>query len=215
MIHPDIKRSVSTWTPDELQQLKASYHHAPLARDLLPLFPTRTINQIRCKARHIGLFRVAVIPPQTPLDIRPTAAAYIAGFLDGEGTITIGRSMNTRRVKGMQFFPRAFFYNSDRPVLEWIQTTISEIPSALRVRNENKKRNPNGKDVLELKVASMKHIMRLLITIRPYLIIKARQADLVLEFCNTRILYSEYTPRDFEIVDALRALNRRGRPVIS
>jgi len=69
------------------------------------------------------------------------------------------------------------------------------------------------KTVYTVQVARLLDVKALIEQILPYLIVKWRQAELLLEFCNRRLQdkWMEYNPRLFEIAKEIRRLNKKAR----
>jgi len=103
--------------------------------------------------------------------LSPTDAAYIAGFLDGEGSIMLinkGKRVNLRVVLAQSIRGRA--------VLDWISSVIGAGISV----NKN---TPNPKHAVGLTWVCNGRVAELLLKqLLPYLKIKHCQAELALEF---------------------------------
>jgi hypothetical protein len=138
--------------------------------------------------------------------------AYIAGFIDGEGTITLAI---TRWLNGRPILqPRIQVSSTDDYILE---AMYKQFGGSLRLPK------PNGssrhKPVYRWDVFSKDEITILLETILPYLRIKRRHAELILQFITTCMLGRERGKRSSEmdelalsILDEIRTINKRGNP---
>ena len=102
-----------------------------------------------------------------------TEKAYIAGLFDGEGCVTLTKSRNHHQ-------PRILISNSDIRVIEWLQT---KLPFG-RYKAINSKNIRNSHTVWVWALGSKDNVKLFLILIRPYLIIKADQADLLLSLLD-------------------------------
>lgn len=96
-------------------------------------------------------------------------AAYIAGFLDGEGSIFIYEKMNRPRL-------RVAFANNDLGVLEWISkmTGVGSISTKIKYSKVHA-----TSYILQLNADAA---LSLLQQVRKYLRIKGEQADLGIDF---------------------------------
>lgn len=102
--------------------------------------------------------------------------AYIAGIIDGEGTVSISSNKSALRngVCPVQYNGRITVVNTSVSLLDWLNTRIGG--AQMRTR----KTKPEYKDVYVLIVngcASAMLCKRLL----PYLVVKKKQAELVIE----------------------------------
>ena len=126
-------------------------------------------------------------------------AAYIAGFLDGEGSIMIiGRSD--------AFMIRISFANTKRNVLEWIRerTGVGNI-------TEKSRDNPNHATSYILLINS-NAAFTLLQKISKYLIIKKIQSELAIDFFGKLRTPRLKSDRGWQAAerDRMKELNRRG-----
>jgi hypothetical protein len=116
--------------------------------------------------------------PETVLDrhrlITPAACAYAAGFFDGEGTVFIAIDRGRKEARGPIYNMRVMASQVDRTPLIWFQErwdgTLHTRP-ALGTRMEAATWN-----------CFSKKAAKFLRDVRPYLIVKAREADIALEF---------------------------------
>ncbi len=115
-----------------------------------------------------------------------TDLAYMAGIIDGEGTITIGTSGS----------PRLLVANSSMLLMEWIVATFGG-----RMQTPRATRKPNHKPVISW-YCSADQTVALCRLLLPCLKVKRLQADLILAWRDT-------TDRVVAL-KLIRALNRRG-----
>lgn len=126
--------------------------------------------------------------------------AYIAGFLDGDGCINAQIVKRDDYVLGFQVRVSVTFYQKTSRYwfLLWLKKELK--CGTLRKR-------PDG--VSELTLVGVQTVQPFLLTLRKHLLIKRRQARLVLEICNR--LSKNQTPHDFlqvcEKVDLIENLN--------
>ena len=107
-----------------------------------------------------------------------TDKAYIAGFVDGEGHISI--HYHSGKWSGHGVFVK--ITNTNLEVLAWIATHFGGA-----LRKERNRKNVEGKGwkpTADVQWGARKAV-EFLREIRPYLRLKARQADIVFEFAKT------------------------------
>jgi len=98
--------------------------------------------------------------------------AYIAGFLDGDGSIYVRLKPNSTYRYQFQVSPAVVFYQSqkEKSHLHWLQKTIGI--GYIRKRNDG---------IIEYIVGDIKSLKMLIKNLLPYLQLKQRQAKLMLE----------------------------------
>ncbi len=129
---------------------------------------------------------------------------YIAGFLDGEGHITIMRSYPGRARYKMGFHSiQVVMANNKVKVLEWIQMRIG---GAIYSQEASESRG-NRKTCYRLVLSGQKS-KQFLLTIAPYVLLKGEQVALALEYLE---LGKGTNPiARAAMCDRMRALNKRG-----
>lgn len=143
-----------------------------------------------------------------------TDAAYIAGIIDGEGTISVNRTNTSSSAKGCK---RGYAYRSsvrvgmtDLPILEWLQNTCG-----IGMICKKKSQSVKHKQSHTWSVWS-KEAVELLHQIIPYLHIKHKQARNLIIFQNRmrspgiKGLSDEEWNFRFECYSISKELNRRG-----
>ena len=130
-------------------------------------------------------------------ELAPTDAAYIAGLIDGEGSLIL--YLHRRTVT-----PRVTVGMTDRPLLEWLESTTECGTISCQL----------PRDPLKHKIAyqwkpGIKDLGYFLEQLRPYLRLKAPQADILIEFLQRK---GESPTREWQEEQRLRmvALNRNG-----
>jgi hypothetical protein len=154
--------------------------------------------------------------------IRPltkTQAAYIAGIIDGEGSITICRRTNPAGVHGMK---RGCYHRlllttnmTHKKTIVWLRAATG-LGSVYPARNASQK---NHKPSWKWDVWS-REALQVLKAVKPYLITKTRQADAAIAFQTPKYRSRGnlgLSDAQWQVqVDAyfeLRKLNRRGQHV--
>ena len=136
--------------------------------------------------------------------------AYIAGFVDGDGCITITqRKWKTNNRIGLSYIPVVEISNCDVRVLDWIISKTEGIKIYKSKYVDN--RSPTFRPQYRLFVGRMLNIEKFLILILPYLKLKKEQAEIVLLLINhkknNKINNKEYV---LSLRNKIHYLNRRG-----
>ena len=130
---------------------------------------------------------------------------YIAGFLDGEGHITIMRSYPSRARYKMGFHSiQTVMANNKVKVLEWIQERIG---GAIYCQENTDGSRGNRKTAYRLVLSGQKS-REFLMTIAPYVILKGEQIALALEYL--KLGHGTNPTARAAMCDRMRALNKRG-----
>lgn len=127
--------------------------------------------------------------------LRPTDKAYIAGFLDGEGTITC--TVKEDRWPSL----RVLIYNTDRRVLRWMAERYDGIIRPHSGWQEGQKR-------VYAFVPTVPARRRLLKDVLPYLKVKRLQARIGIRMLELNHGHGLEERR--RLASKLHALNRRG-----
>ena len=126
--------------------------------------------------------------------------AYLAGFLDGDGSIYVQLKPNSSYRYGYQVAPYIVFFQSskERKIFKKLCSLIGY--GYIRERNDG---------ILEYIIGKNLDIKEFLSWIRPFLILKKRQADLMLKILNVK--ESIKSEKDFRVlmklIDNFRELN--------
>ena len=134
---------------------------------------------------------------------------YLAGFIDGEGTVGLSKRKNS-------YIPYVSISNTNAEVIKQINLELNGINSTTVIRKAMK---ANHKDALGLTVR-WQHAIKLCVLLKDKLIIKHNQANIIVNE------YPKCTPRNGRynetnkkakqvIVNKLHLLNSRGNYVTS
>lgn len=132
----------------------------------------------------------------------PEDLAYIAGFIDGEGTV----SLKKNGIRWPTVLPYILITNTNLEVLEWIQK-ILKCGGIYSKRSNNEKWREAF--VLRFQTKETRIILPL---IYPFLRLKKRQAELIFEFEKIGNVTgnSEKKELKWEYLRLVQDLNRRG-----
>ena len=142
-------------------------------------------------------------------DLTEAQKGYIAAFLDGEGGIQITSSTRKDREYTLALHPDVYFTNTNEEAIRTIRSWIGG-GSITRRREQG-----DHRDTFVLTISGVKSILALLEVVRPMLIVKAKRADLTMEFCRSRISHNKgkgrrFTENELRLYRAVRQLNIRG-----
>jgi len=110
-------------------------------------------------------------------NISATKRAYLAGFLDGDGSIYVRLKPNQEYRFGFQIAPYIIFFQSEKEVKKF-QKVCSEIGCGyMRKRKDG---------ILEFTINKKEDIRNFLGMINKYLILKKKQAELMIKILNKK-----------------------------
>lgn len=144
---------------------------------------------------------------------RLALAAYFAGIIDGEGWIGLTKHLSGS-VDGYQLRPVMSVHMVSIEAIDYIHDICTKLGLASYKRHwvDGLKRDPSSR----WAIVGAKRVRPVLETVRPFLHVKRRQADLVLEFIASREGWiknrgSGYTDREKQIREEVCALNTKGK----
>ncbi len=107
--------------------------------------------------------------------IAPKDLSYIAGFLDGDGSIMVQVKNRRGTPRGWRLMCTICFYQDThhKKPLRWIRNTLGI--GYLSNRNDH---------ITELRINGFVKIQRILMSLKPYIKFKARQVELVLHILS-------------------------------
>jgi hypothetical protein len=142
-------------------------------------------------------------------DLSEWQKGYVAAFLDGEGGIQITRSKRKDREYTTALHPDVYFTNTNAAVILRIKKWLGGGSITRR------KGKGTHNDTFVLTISGVRSILQLLEAIRPMLVIKAKRADIMMEFCKSRISHNRgkgrrFTENELRLYTSIKRLNRRG-----
>lgn len=148
-----------------------------------------------------------------------TDCAYAAGFTDADGSILVFESKHKKYLSGSRFTPYVTIVGIDLPALEWIRDTFQV--GSIQKKNHRKDTGPvKARFQTYHLVISQQAALTFCRMIRPYLRIKQRQCDLIIEYYEKalwrksvpgqRHLPSNEIERRKSLAEMSRFLNQRG-----
>lgn len=175
------------WTPEEVEVLKEMYQQWPIEYDRLP---GRARQQIHSKAYRLGLSgRRSVENPYS--EIVPTEWAYLAGIVDGEGTIGLyetGLQEAGKTIRGAR--REVSVANTDLALIAWLRSTFPESGIQTQPPDLAFGRKVSVHHVRWTRAGALRY---LLLGMLPYLIVKKEKALRLLAHIDGHSRFSALT----------------------
>jgi len=119
---------------------------------------------------------------------------WLACAIDGEGCISLSKSwQKTVNVTNTKY--------------DFVEKAASIMNTGIDV-HYNK---GNRKTLYIAETSDRTKIVQLLESVLPFLLIKEQHAKLMIEYCELRERYIHHQPREYEIYEELKKLNKRGK----
>lgn len=132
--------------------------------------------------------------------ISTTKRAYLAGFLDGDGSIYVRLKPNNSYKFGFQVSPYIILFQSSKE-----KENFNKICSIINC-GYTRERNDG---ILEYTINRKEEIIKFIKLVRPYLILKEKQAKLIINILNKKekVKNKEDFKELMELVEQFRSLN--------
>ena len=111
--------------------------------------------------------------------------SWLAGILDGEGSIGISRLMSHRRYPTLS--PRISIGNTNSKIVDEVRRIFKKIPVTCFIEKRQQTPGKNWKAATVLQISHSQGVYDLLTVITPYLIGKKLQAKILVSFLCSRI----------------------------
>ena len=184
------------WTQSEIDILEREYA-TESNKELCELL-NRSASSVSVKIWELGL-RERTIRNLQPTQLSPTEAAYIAGFLDGEGSFRF--MIIWRNGKPIRATPVIEGTNSDKSVVEWIcqigRTSGRWATQARYKAIENRYLEPHP--IYHFSITGNQRVKGLLLAILPYLHVKKNAALNMLKFIEQH-RYKNWSKADWALI---------------
>ena len=196
------------WTEEEIQYLIK--HYGKMPAKVIGEKLGRTESSIIHKARRLGvksssrLRNLDQTQPST-LQISEDMAAYLAGLLDGDGSVTLRRQGHHNT-----YSPEITITSKDRNFLEEIRRRIN----GGKIRRITDKRRPSP--IYHLYFEKIRDCLTLASKLKKYAILKKRHLELLEEYCKIRLTRPvwerlKFSDREREIYEEIKKLNYRSK----
>lgn len=131
---------------------------------------------------------------------------YLAGFIDGEGYISLITHKDIRTKRRYTLDIRFQIDNTNKAILERIQDLIG---GTIRLKSKS---TDKWKEVYRLELKDLNRIEKVVKQILPYIFIKKEQCKLIIAYCRSRKnnINKGYSDKELEIVQLFKKLNKRG-----
>lgn len=201
--------SYQYWSQQEINFLKS--HYLKFNTQNIAKALNRSYSSVKAKIEKLKLYSQAIRANKLTTKLSETERAYIAGFIDGEGTI--GISLVYRNGLPIHGTPVVSISNTNKRVLEWIASKVNRakwIKKSVHVYKQPEY-NPRHRDFYALNLCSRLRLEPFLKAILPYLQIKRKLAQTVLEFYEARIFQRPYSIQDWKRILKIRELTNSSR----
>lgn len=115
--------------------------------------------------------------------------AYLAGIIDGEGSIYIGNFSCNKKTKVPYYQTNIQVTNTDKPLIDWIYNVFGGLIS----KRTSRQHAHNSRKQAYIWTASGDRVTHLCELILPYLIVKTRQCEIMIKMRAT------FTPNHCEV----------------
>lgn len=167
------------WNPSEDQFLKDNYGEIPTETMAAKLDRTLQSVYLRIHALHLWRYAGRVTFTAPEFHLTECEAAYFAGIVDGEGSLSI--SISRRNEKRPVIAVSLTISNTNSELIDWIQMKLN-----LRRKYTEKPSKPNSKTVYGVSIFRRVHLQTVLLRIFPYLIVRAELALQVLKILELK-----------------------------
>lgn len=135
-------------------------------------------------------------------------AAYVAGYIDGEGYLGIMKTMRHETAKNPTYMPVIKIASTDEWIIDWFKDSFGGWKDKRTFPNQN------HKDAYTWTIAGKK-IEPVLRKVHPYLRLKKPQADIIFKRLKMYKPGYKFNDKEVEFMESLciqiRELNKRGK----
>ena len=140
---------------------------------------------------------------------RQVAEARLAMFFETEGYFTI-RAIKRGKDRPYDLKPIVGVTNTSKDLIEWAASTLDEMNVGRYVqwvKPHGLGKLPQGRVLVE----GLKRVETFLPILRPWMLVKTRQADLIKEFIDSRVdNMGDYTQHEIDIANEVRQMAAKG-----
>jgi len=206
-----LRKEIKWWSKEELEILRDSYPNLS-KKELLRILPKKDWTNIRHKAQSLGLFknrqRFLQRNWKISIDIKLSDVdkGYLAGIIDGEGTIRIAKAHYVgNNIERFYYAPSISIANTNINLMYRIKEIVKIGSFIEKVRSKN-----TYKPKLVYNVCSLMGCKTLLNQLKDFLVIKKKQAEIVLNFIELKEQPNGIDPQIAEkMIKEIVKLNKR------
>lgn len=204
-VSPFAMKMLKFWRSSEVETLIEGYGKGTIK--MLASKLGRSYISVQHKSRRLGLSALSKVR-----ELNCCERAYLGALIDGEGSIFITKSTRKKSSIGFSYVPVVNISNNNVEILRKVRKIVGAgcSPCVEKPRFGNRKKSYYVR-------FSASAIRQLLPQILDWLVVKRRQADLLLEFLKlSKKRFGGYggsrppTAREHEVYKELKKLNRRG-----
>lgn len=190
-----------TWTEEQSKKLLNSYERVSIKE--LALLTGHSRGAVAGKMRELGLKKkIGNIVRFKEVNLTERDMAYIAGLVDGEGTVTIRKA--TGRKGAVEYHPYIRISNTSKELMDWLEQKLN-FPNVYIAKQKTRAGTPMY--IFNIRGMSFYKFFR---ELEPYLIIKRRRMRVMLLWIESRFKassYEGYSTYQMELIRAIRWLN--------
>lgn len=193
----------SKYTPEQLTRLSELYKTMPLRDAAIEIGIPYNAAFYQLQKRGLLSKPFSSIVKSHPVTLTDAQLHYLAGLVDGEGTVTI-RKLHRGKSRKPAWKPCVIVSNTDRRLMDWL---LSAIPTSSAYVDSRK--TPSGSTSYRFWAIGLGYLP-LFEALQPVLVLKGDLMELVVEWTRERLSQSRtdpLTPRQLEIVSLIRGRN--------
>lgn len=137
--------------------------------------------------------------------MQETEAAYVAGIIDGEGSLTLAHRKRNEERGWESIEPNVRISNTNLALMEYLSALLGARSYVALGRPKS-----HWKPQYTISISAFAEIAALLERIMPYLVIKHRRAEIMLHLVRRRLSQEPYTDEDRRLLQAFKQENQRG-----
>jgi len=204
-----MQRTGKWWTSEEKQTLKIMYPKEP--REKLIATFQRSWKSISGKAQVMGIKRELSLLKSPHLSLTESEKAYLAGIIDGEGSIYMGVNRHPRATLGFCYEIHLEITNTDKKLIEWLMNKLGGRNVSWRPKRCDRSL------CYYWAMAKLEDVYTVLKEVYPYLILKRERAEVAMNYIQKRLqlmatpLQRDVSKFDVHVYEKLKYLNRKMR----
>ncbi len=149
----------------------------------------------------------------TQTEVKATELAWLAGMIDGEGSVTIFKHQE----KGGQIklCPTIIITNTHEETIATCLNILDRLGTSFHVFERKPKNPKKHKKSIQISTRNMRYIKIVLQAVLPYLVTKKAQAQMTLRYVTKNLERREtgknrYDEEDFALQSKVQGMNKHG-----